>query len=53
VRFTSDQVNVTLDSTGKPSQGSESITELVDLWTFEKTLKSKDPVWRLGAARSG
>lgn len=53
VRFTSDQVNLTLDSTGKPSQGTEAITELVDLWTFEKTLKSKDPVWRLGAARSG
>jgi predicted lipid-binding transport protein (Tim44 family) len=52
VRFTSDQVNVTLDTTGKP-QGSEAVTELVDLWTFEKTLKSKDPVWRLAAARSG
>jgi predicted lipid-binding transport protein (Tim44 family) len=51
VRFTSDQVNVTLDPAGKP-QGSEAITELVDLWTFEKTLKSKDPVWRLAAARS-
>jgi len=53
VRFTSDQVNLTLDAAGKPTEGTEAVTELVDLWTFEKTLKSKDPVWRLAAARSG
>jgi predicted lipid-binding transport protein (Tim44 family) len=53
VRFTSDQVNLTLDSTGKPVTGTEAVTELVDLWTFEHVLGSNDPTWRLAAARSG
>jgi predicted lipid-binding transport protein (Tim44 family) len=53
VRFVSDQVNVTLDSSGKPTTGSEAVTEITDLWTFERSLKSTDPVWRLAAARSG
>jgi predicted lipid-binding transport protein (Tim44 family) len=53
VRFTSDQVNLTLDSAGNPVVGTEAITEIVDLWTFERNLKSKDLTWRLAAARSG
>ncbi len=53
VRFTSDQVNLTLDAAGKPVTGTEAVTELVDLWTFERVLGSKDPTWRLAAARSG
>ncbi len=53
VRFTSDQVNLTLDSSGAPLVGTEAVTELTDLWTFERNLKSKDPTWRLAAARSG
>jgi len=53
VRFTSDQVNLTLDKAGTPITGTEAVTEIVDLWTFERTLKSKDTTWRLAAARSG
>ncbi len=53
VRFTSDQVNLTLDSAGNPASGTEAVTELVDLWTFERILGSKDLTWRLAAARSG
>ncbi len=53
VHFTSDQVNLTLDQAGNPITGTEAITEIVDLWTFERGLKSKDPTWRLAAARSG
>ena len=53
VRFTSDQVNLTLDAAGNPVIGTEAVTELVDLWTFERNLKSKDLTWRLSAARSG
>jgi predicted lipid-binding transport protein (Tim44 family) len=53
VRFTSDQVNLTLDKAGNPVNGTEAVTEIVDLWTFERTLKSKDLTWRLAAARSG
>ena len=53
VRFVSDQVNLTLDAAGKPLSGTEAVTELVDLWTFEHVVGSKDPTWRLAAARSG
>jgi len=53
VRFVSDQVNVTLDASGNAVVGTEAVTEIVDLWTFERAVKSKDPVWRLAAARSG
>ncbi|WP_297370383.1 Tim44/TimA family putative adaptor protein [Acidocella sp.] len=53
VRFVSDQVNVTLDATGTPLQGSEAVAEITDLWTFERDLKSPDLTWRLAAARMG
>jgi len=53
VRFTSDQINLTLDGAGNPVTGTEAVTELVDLWTFERVLGSKDLAWRLAAARSG
>lgn len=53
VRFVSDQINVTLDASGQPKSGTDQVTELVDLWTFERDLKAKDPAWRLAAARSG
>ncbi len=53
VRFTSDQVNVTLDATGSPVEGSDTMTQIIDLWTFERDLTSKDVTWRLAAARSG
>jgi predicted lipid-binding transport protein (Tim44 family) len=53
VRFTSDQINTVLDAAGNSVTGTEAVTELVDLWTFERVLGSKDPIWRLAAARSG
>ncbi|OYV44468.1 MAG: hypothetical protein B7Z75_04080 [Acidocella sp. 20-57-95] len=53
VRFVSDQINVTLDANGTPVSGTDNIAELTDLWTFERDLKSPDPVWRLAAARNG
>ena len=42
-----------LDAAGNPVIGTEAVTEIVDLWTFERNLKSKDLTWRLSAARSG
>jgi predicted lipid-binding transport protein (Tim44 family) len=53
VRFVSDQVNLTLDSSGNPADGTEAVVELTDLWTFERNLKAPGPGWRLAAARSG
>jgi predicted lipid-binding transport protein (Tim44 family) len=53
VKFVSDQVAETLDRDGKPLVGSDAVTEIIDLWTFERDLTSSDPAWRLTAARSG
>ena len=52
VRFVSDQVNITHDSTGAPVVGTDAVTEITDLWTFERVLGTADPTWRLVAARS-
>jgi predicted lipid-binding transport protein (Tim44 family) len=53
VRFTSDQINQTVDTTGGPIDGSDTVSQIVDLWTFEHLVRSKDQIWRLAAARSG
>jgi predicted lipid-binding transport protein (Tim44 family) len=52
VRFVSDQVNLTLDNAGHPVNGTDAVTEITDLWTFERDLATTDPTWRLVAARS-
>lgn len=53
VRFVSDQENYTRDKEGQVIAGTESVTEIVDLWSFERSVNSSDPTWRLAAARSG
>src|SRR6185295_3917846 len=52
VRFISDQVNITLGRDGNPVAGADAVTEITDLWTFERDLAASDPTWRLVAARS-
>lgn len=52
VHFNTDQVNITLDSAGTPVAGTDAVTEIKDIWTFERELGSPDPTWRLVAARS-
>lgn len=52
VRFTSDQVNLTTAADGSVSAGAEAVTELTDIWTFQRDLRSSDPTWRLVATRS-
>jgi predicted lipid-binding transport protein (Tim44 family) len=52
VRFVSDQVNITLDRNNQPVSGTDGITEIVDVWTFERDLGVRDQTWRLAAARS-
>jgi predicted lipid-binding transport protein (Tim44 family) len=53
VRFISDQVNVTTDSSGQVVAGADAVTELVDIWTFQRDLRSPDPTWRLVATATG
>jgi predicted lipid-binding transport protein (Tim44 family) len=52
VRFVSDQVNLTTTAAGSVVEGTDAVTELVDLWTFERDLTTADPTWRLVVARS-
>lgn len=51
-RFVSDQVNVTTGKDGQIVAGADAVTEIADVWTFERDLTSRDPSWRLVAARS-
>lgn len=53
VKFVSDQVSETLDKDGKPVHGSDAVTEITDLWTFERDLAQSNPAWKLTEARSG
>ena len=53
VRFVSDQIAETLDKEGKPVAGADAVTEITDLWTFERDLSVPGPAWLLSAARSG
>ncbi|HEY8610281.1 MAG TPA: Tim44/TimA family putative adaptor protein [Roseomonas sp.] len=52
VRFVSDQVNMTTDATGKPIAGADAVTELTDIWTFQRDVRNSDPAWRLVGTRS-
>jgi predicted lipid-binding transport protein (Tim44 family) len=52
VRFVSDQINLTTARDGSIAAGAEAVTELTDVWTFQRDLKNPDPTWRLVATRS-
>ena len=51
VRFVSDQVSLTHDSAGQPVAGTDAVTEITDIWTFERALRTSDPTWRVVAVR--
>jgi len=53
LRIVSDQVAETLDRDGRPVAGTDAVTEITDIWTFDRDLSQSDPIWRLSAARSG
>jgi len=52
VRFVSHQVNMVKDKDGHPVTGSDGITELADVWGFERVLGASEPTWRLASAQS-
>lgn len=52
VRFVSDQTSLTQDKDGHPIIGTDAVTEITDIWTFERNISARDPVWRLVSARS-
>ena len=52
VRIVSDQTSLTRNSEGHPVIGTDAVTEITDIWSFERNLATRDPVWRLVSARS-
>lgn len=52
VKFVSDQVNITTGRDGGIVAGADAVTELTDIWTFQRDLRSNDPTWRLTATQS-
>jgi len=52
VRFVSNQVNLATDQAGNPVSGTDAVTEIHDLWAFERDLGGSDLTWRLASARS-
>lgn len=51
VRIVSDQVNLTIAGDGSISAGAEAVTEITDLWTFQRDLAVSDPTWKLVGTR--
>lgn len=52
VRIVSDQVNMTTGQDGLPVAGADAVTEIIDIWTFQRDLRSPDPTWKLVGTRS-
>lgn len=53
VRFVSDQINVTRDGRGEVVDGDpRHPLETVDVWTFSRDARSRDPNWLLVETRS-
>ncbi|MEN2977350.1 Tim44/TimA family putative adaptor protein [Tistrella bauzanensis] len=53
VRFSTTQINQTLDNQDRVIAGGAEEIDLIDLWTFERDTRSSDPNWMLTATRSG
>lgn len=51
VRIASDQVNLTIAKDGSISAGAEAVTEIIDLWTFQRDVAGSDPTWKLVGTR--
>lgn len=53
VRFLSNLINATRDAEGRVIDGSaEAVVEVPDVWTFARTLGSRDPNWLLVATEA-
>ena len=53
VRFASTLASVTRDKAGEVVDGSATeVVDHLDLWTFVRDVRSRDPNWRLTATQS-
>ncbi len=54
IRFTAEESSVTKDKDGKIISGNaDKISEMKDIWTFNRNVKSKDPSWLVVETRGG
>ena len=54
VRFLSKLITATRDAAGKVIEGSaDAVVDVTDVWTFARTLGSRDPNWLLVATEAG
>jgi predicted lipid-binding transport protein (Tim44 family) len=52
-KFVSEQISVTCDAKGEVIDGDpEHIVQMIDIWTFSRNLRSRDPNWTLVETRS-
>ena len=47
VRLVTDQINLVQSRDGSIVSGAEAVTEMTDVWTFQRDLNTADPIWRL------
>lgn len=53
VKIVSDQMNVTRDAQGAVVDGdAEKVVEVIDIWTFARNTRSRDPNWALVETRT-
>jgi predicted lipid-binding transport protein (Tim44 family) len=53
LRIVSQLISATLDKEGKLIEGDpEAVTEVKDVWTFARDMRSKDPNWKLVATEA-
>lgn len=53
VRFVTQQINVTRDADDTVVSGDPThVATVIDLWTFERDTRSRNPNWKLAATRS-
>jgi predicted lipid-binding transport protein (Tim44 family) len=54
VRFLSKLITATRDASGNVVDGSpDTVVDVTDVWTFARTLGSRDPNWQLVATEAG
>ncbi len=54
VRFVTKLITVTRDKAGAVIDGHpETVVDIVDLWTFSRTINARDPNWQLIATETG
>lgn len=52
IRFVADETNILRDKDGEIISGNpERVTETIDIWTFARDIKDRDPTWRVMQTR--